>query len=169
MQPGCSVRFSAQKERESFPGKPPVWPEDLERNSSKLQPGDCRPHVQNNRLHQEAFEQLQSNYEILLEENKQLKIQVEAYQNQINQIEEDKKKEFLNKYSSLLDEEEYNKYNNKIQEYSLEDLKKDISLELLEKNEDTLFSKRETKETVSKLPSQNLSGAARIMQEYFDK
>lgn len=122
-----------------------------------------------NPISQEAFEQLQSNYEILLEENKQLKIQVEAYQNQINQIEEDKKKEFLNKYSSLLDEEEYNKYNNKIQEYSLEDLKKDISLELLEKNEDTLFSKRETKETVSKLPSQNLSGAARIMQEYFDK
>lgn len=119
------------------------------------------------------------NYQAQVEE---LQAQISEYENTItelraqvkelisyrNNAENTRKTELINKYSSLLGEEIASEYTAKVSEYTFEELKSDISVKILDINEEALFSKGETKETVTEVDvTKNYSGAARLMSKYF--
>lgn len=84
-----------------------------------------------------------------------------------NSAENTRKTELINKYSSLLGEEIASEYTAKVSEYTFEELKRDISVKILDINEEALFSKGETKETVTDVDiTKNYSGAERLMSKY---
>lgn len=114
-------------------------------------------------------------YEALNQKIADLEAQVENYKAQVeeltsykNKAEKVKKTALIEKYSLLLGEEACENYTAKIDEYSFEDLKKEISVAVLECNEETLFSKDESQEVVTNVDmTKNYSGAARLMSKYF--
>lgn len=133
---------------------------------------------------EELVEEPAQDYEALNTRISELESQVSEYETQIasyqsqiaeltayrDEAETEKKKELVNKYSSLLGEEICSEYTAKLGEYSYKELKSEISMRVLDENEETLFSKDETKEVVSDLDvTKNYSGAARLMSKYFKK
>lgn len=130
---------------------------------------------------EEPVEEPAENYQARIAE---LENQISDYQNIIsslqtkvdeltayrNSAENTRKTELINKYSSLLGEEIASEYTAKVNEYTFEELKRDISVKILDINEEALFSKGdgETKEIVSDVDvTKNYSGAARLMSKYF--
>ena len=106
--------------------------------------------------------------------NYELKItQLEAELNSLKEYkksqEREQKMQVIEKYSSLLTEDKKEEYKSKIDEYSYEDLKKDVSLEILESNENALFGRQEVTETLTHLDASFSSGAAKIMSKYYSK
>jgi hypothetical protein len=70
----------------------------------------------------------------------------------------------------LLGEEVCSAYEAKLDTYSFEEFKKEISVQILDINEEALFNKGETRETVSDVDiTKNYSGAARLMSKYYKK
>jgi hypothetical protein len=118
--------------------------------------------------YQAQIEQLQtqiSEYENTITE---LRTQVEELASYRNNAENTRKTELINKYSSLLGEEIASEYTSKVSDYTFDELKRDISVKILDINEEALFTKGETKETVTDVDvSKNYSGAERLMSKYF--
>lgn len=118
--------------------------------------------------YQAQVEELQaqiSEYENTIAE---LRGQVEELTSYRNEAEKTKKTELINKYSSLLGEEIASEYASKVDTYTFEELKSDISVKVLDINEEALFSKDETKETITDVDvTRSYSGAARLMSKYF--
>ena len=127
---------------------------------------------------EESVEEPTENYQARIAE---LENQVSEYENTIsslqtkvdeltayrNSAENTRKTELINKYSSLLGEEIASEYTAKVNEYTFEELKRDISVKILDINEEALFSKGETKETVTDVDiTKNYSGAERLMSKY---
>ena len=127
---------------------------------------------------EESVEEPTENYQARIAE---LENQVSEYENTIsslqaqvneltayrNSAENTRKTELINKYSSLLGEEIASEYTAKVSEYTFEELKRDISVKILDINEEALFSKGETKETVTDVDiTKNYSGAERLMSKY---
>lgn len=127
---------------------------------------------------EESVEEPTENYQARIAE---LEKQVSEYENTIsslqsivdeltayrNSAENTRKTELINKYSSLLGEEIASEYTAKVSEYTFEELKRDISVKILDINEEALFSKGETKETVTDVDiTKNYSGAERLMSKY---
>lgn len=127
---------------------------------------------------EESVEEPTENYQARIAE---LEKQVSEYENTIsslqtkvdeltayrNSAENTRKTELINKYSSLLGEEIASEYTAKVNEYTFEELKRDISVKILDINEEALFSKGETKETVTDVDiTKNYSGAERLMSKY---
>ena len=127
---------------------------------------------------EEPAEEPTENYQARIAE---LENQVSEYENKIsslqatvdeltayrNSAENTRKTELINKYSSLLGEEIASEYTAKVSEYTFEELKRDISVKILDINEEALFSKGETKETVTDVDiTKNYSGAERLMSKY---
>ena len=119
------------------------------------------------------------NYELQITE---LQAQVSEYENTINSlraeveeltsyrnnVENTRKTDLIKKYSSLLGEELASEFTAKVSEYTFEELKSDISVKILDINEEALFSKGETKETMFDVDvTKNYSGAERLMGKYF--
>lgn len=106
-----------------------------------------------------------SNYQNIIDS---LQIKVDELTAYRNSAENTRKTELINKYSSLLGEEIASEYIAKVADYTFEELKSDISVKILDINEEALFSKGDTKETVSDVDiTKNYSGAARLMSKYF--
>ena len=127
---------------------------------------------------EESVEEPTENYQARIAE---LENQVSEYENTIsslqaqvneltayrNSAENTRKTELINKYSSLLGEEIASEYTAKVSEYTFEELKRDISVKILDINEEALFNKGETKETVTDVDiTKNYSGAERLMSKY---
>lgn len=118
---------------------------------------------------------IQAEYQSALQRIADLEAQVASYENQVNELttykndaERVKKTSLIEKYSLLLGEEACANYTAKIDEYSFEDLKKEISVAVLECNEESLFSKNESQEVIINVDmTKNYSGAARLMSKYF--
>ena len=74
---------------------------------------------------------------------------------------------YFERSALLLGEEACANYTAKIDEYSFEDLKKEISVAVLECNEESLFSKNESQEVIINVDmTKNYSGAERLMSKY---
>jgi hypothetical protein len=118
--------------------------------------------------YQAQIEQLQtqiSEYENTITE---LRTQVEELASYRNNAENTRKTELINKYSSLLGEEIASEYTSKVSDYTFDELKSEISVKILDINEEALFAKGETKETVTDVDvSKSYSGAERLMSKYF--
>lgn len=131
---------------------------------------------------EEPVEEPAPDYGVLNSRISELENQVTEYEEQINVlnsqleelieyrngVEKSKKEDLLNKYSLLLGEDICKDYKSKIDTYSFEEFKKEISVQILDINEETLFNKDETKEVVTNVDvTKNYSGAARLMSKYF--
>lgn len=124
---------------------------------------------------EEETSDVQAEYQAALQRIAELEATVESYESQIaelttykNSAENVKKTSLIEKYSLLLGEEACANYTAKIDEYSFEDLKKEISVAVLECNEESLFSKNESQEVIINVDmTKNYSGAARLMSKYF--
>ena len=118
---------------------------------------------------------IQAEYQSALQRIADLEAQVASYEKQVNELttykndaERVKKTSLIEKYSILLGEEACADYTAKIDEYSFEDLKKEVSVAVLECNEENLFSKNESQEVIINVDmTKNYSGAARLMSKYF--
>lgn len=107
-----------------------------------------------------------ANYELKIT---QLETELESLKEYKKSQEREQKMQVIEKYSSLLTEDKKEEYKSKIDEYSYEDLKKDVSLEILESNENALFGRQEVTETLTNLDASFSSGAAKIMSKYYSK
>ena len=107
-----------------------------------------------------------ANYELKIT---QLEAELESLKEYKKSQEREQKMQVIEKYSSLLTEDKKEEYKSKIDEYSYEDLKKDVSLEILESNENALFGRQEVTETLTNLDASFSSGAAKIMSKYYSK
>lgn len=107
-----------------------------------------------------------ANYELKIT---QLEAELESLKEYKKTQEREQKMQIIEKYSSLLTEDKKEEYKSKIDEYSYEDLKKDVSLEILESNENALFGRQEVTETLTHLDASFSSGAAKIMSKYYSK
>ena len=131
---------------------------------------------------EEPVEEPAPDYEALNARISELEGQVSEYERQIgtlnsqlaelteyrNGVENSKKKDLLDKYSSLLGEDVCSAYEAKLDTYSFEEFKKEISVQILDINEEALFNKGETKETITDVDvTRSYSGAARLMSKYF--
>ena len=118
---------------------------------------------------------IQAEYQSALQRIADLEAQVASYEKQVNELttykndaERVKKTSLIEKYSLLLGEEACANYTAKIDEYSFEDLKKEVSVAVLECNEESLFSKNESQEVIINVDmTKNYGGAARLMSKYF--
>ena len=150
---------------------------DVEESVEELTEEHTEESIIEEEVGQEAEEPIE-NYQARIAE---LENQVSEYENKIsslqatvdeltayrNSAENTRKTELINKYSSLLGEEIASEYTAKVSEYTFEELKRDISVKILDINEEALFSKGETKETVTDVDiTKNYSGAERLMSKY---
>lgn len=111
---------------------------------------------------------IQAEYQAALQRIADLEAQVNELTTYKNDSERVKKTALIEKYSILLGEEACADYTAKIDEYSFEDLKKEVSVAVLECNEESLFSKNESQEVIINVDmTKNYSGAARLMSKYF--
>lgn len=116
----------------------------------------------------EEASDIQAEYQAALQRIADLEAQVNELTTYKNDAERVKKTSLIEKYSLLLGEEAYANYTAKIDEYSFEDLKKEVSVAVLECNEESLFSKNESQEVIIDVDmTKNYSGAARLMSKYF--
>lgn len=116
----------------------------------------------------EEASDIQAEYQAALQRIADLEAQVNELTTYKNDAERVKKTSLIEKYSLLLGEEAYANYTAKIDEYSFEDLKKEVSVAVLECNEESLFSKNESQEVIINVDmTKNYSGAARLMSKYF--
>lgn len=116
----------------------------------------------------EEASDIQAEYQAALQRIADLEAQVNELTTYKNDAERVKKTSLIEKYSLLLGEEAYANYTAKIDEYSFEDLKKEVSVAVLECNEESLFSKNESQEVIVDVDmTKNYSGAARLMSKYF--
>ena len=116
----------------------------------------------------EEASDIQAEYQAALQRIADLEAQVNELTTYKNDAERVKKTSLIEKYSLLLGEEACANYTAKIDEYSFEDLKKEVSVAVLECNEESLFSKNESQEVIINVDmTKNYSGAARLMSKYF--
>lgn len=116
----------------------------------------------------EEASDIQAEYQAALQRIADLEAQVNELTTYKNDAERVKKTSLIEKYSILLGEEACANYTAKIDEYSFEDLKKEVSVAVLECNEESLFSKNESQEVIINVDmTKNYSGAARLMSKYF--
>ena len=124
---------------------------------------------------EESIEDEQATYEALTQKIADLEAEVASYQAQVkeliaykNDAEKAKKTSLINKYSILLGEDACKNYTANIENYTFEELKKEVSVAVLECNEEALFNKDESKEVVINVDvTKNYSGAARLMSKYY--
>ena len=124
---------------------------------------------------EETTNDVQAEYEAAQQRIGELEALVATYEAQIaelteykNKAENTKKTALIEKYSILLGDEACNNYTAKIDEYTFEELKREVSVAVLECNEETLFSKDESKEVIIDVDvTKNYGGAARLMSKYF--
>ena len=124
---------------------------------------------------EESIEDKQATYEALTQKIADLEAEVASYQAQVkeliaykNDAEKAKKTSLINKYSILLGEDACKNYTANIENYTFEELKKEVSVAVLECNEEALFNKDESKEVVINVDvTKNYSGAARLMSKYY--
>lgn len=116
----------------------------------------------------EEASDIQAEYQAALQRIADLEAQVNELTTYKNDAERVKKTSLIEKYSLLLGEEACANYTAKIDEYSFEDLKKEVSVAVLECNEESLFNKNESQEVIINVDmTKNYSGAARLMSKYF--
>ena len=116
----------------------------------------------------EEASDIQAEYQAALQRIADLEAQVNELTTYKNDAERVKKTSLIEKYSILLGEEACANYTAKIDEYSFEDLKKEVSVAVLECIEESLFSKNESQEVIINVDmTKNYSGAARLMSKYF--
>lgn len=116
----------------------------------------------------EEASDIQAEYQAALQRIADLEAQVNELTTYKNDAERVKKTSLIEKYSILLGEEACANYTAKIDEYSFEDLKKEVSVAVLECNEESLFNKNESQEVIINVDmTKNYSGAARLMSKYF--
>ena len=116
----------------------------------------------------EEASDIQAEYQAALQRIADLEAQVNELTTYKNDAERVKKTSLIEKYSLLLGEEACANYTAKIDEYSFEDLKKEVSVAVLECIEESLFSKNESQEVIINVDmTKNYSGAARLMSKYF--
>jgi hypothetical protein len=102
----------------------------------------------------------------LEQENANYKAQIEEYVAYKNSIENAEKEALVEKFSSLLSEEQKENLQNEMSNYSLAEFKREISVIVLEAQEEVLFSKNDTSDAVKIEQNNTYTGAARLMQKY---
>ena len=107
-----------------------------------------------------------ADYQKLEEEIANLRAANESLLAYKNEQEKAEKEAIVEKFSSLLSEETVEKLNQEMANYSLVDFKKEVSVLVLEAQEETLFSKNGTSDAVIINQDSNLTGAARLMQKH---
>lgn len=116
----------------------------------------------------ETTEDFESKYNAAQARIAELEAQVEELQTYKLEQEKAQKSELINKYAEVLPEETIEEFKENIDNYTLENLKSEIALAVVNANEDTLFNKA-TKEVIKDVDGEetNYTGAASIMAKYF--
>jgi len=115
----------------------------------------------------ETTEDFESKYVEAQARIKELEAQVEELQTYKLEQEKAQKSDLIDKYAEVLPQEKTEEFKENIDTYTLNSLKSEIALAVVNANEDTLFNKA-TKEVLKDVEGKpSYSGAAALMAKYF--